>query len=117
MALIVLGGAAAWLWRRRSIATRGGRPEKEPFPALRRSLRQSDRLAGRLGFSRQEHETLSAFAERLRRETTGQATTRLALADWYDDYVRVRYGTQDAAGHADRLSARLREFTARQRSG
>ncbi|MCA9054688.1 MAG: DUF4129 domain-containing protein, partial [Planctomycetaceae bacterium] len=70
------------------------------------------RLARRLGFDRRPAETLSAFSARLRRGAGDRAIASSALADWYDEYVRVRYGAQEAVAHADELAARLRAIRA-----
>jgi hypothetical protein len=80
-------------------------------PALARVLRRGDRLARRLGCRRAPGETLSAFARRLR-EASAAAAVPSSLADWYEEYIRVRYGKPQPGDPCGELWRRLRAAAA-----
>jgi hypothetical protein len=116
LSFLLAGSTAVWLWkRRRRIAP--PRRERPPYPDLLRELTRSEGLARRWGWERQARETLSAFARRLR-EGQGRPEARLSeLADWYEEYVRVRYGGAEGGSQAAPLAARLRHIAGRRRGG
>ncbi|MFV0443763.1 MAG: DUF3488 and DUF4129 domain-containing transglutaminase family protein [Planctomycetaceae bacterium] len=80
---------------------------ENPFPALRKPLRRAEQLARRHGYRRRSQETLSQFANRLRQNSDTGNRSLSALADWYDAYVRVRYGQEDAGQEVTSLTGAL----------
>lgn len=108
--LLTLLALVAWfVWHHTLRATQGAvRGAGPQFPALHRLLARADRNVRKLGFERRPQETLSAFAGRLR---AGSGTPlRNALADWYEEYVRVRYGEDDPAFAGPALARRLKHL-------
>ena len=108
IAMLILGTAAVVLWKlRRTARIRAELSPRPLYPPLLRELRRAERMARRLGCRRGSAETLSDFSTRLRHIGT-EPIASSALADWYDEYVRVRYGAQDALAHVDALKSKLR---------
>lgn len=110
LSVLLLGSAAAVFWKLRQRRSHLARiHDRPPAPLLWKQLQRGDRLARRLGFERGRSETLSMFARRLRGDEAAAQGLQSELADWYDDYVRVRYQSVEAAP-ADVLAARLRRI-------
>lgn len=107
LALLVLGVFAIWLWKgRRQSRFWSRRAAVAMYPRLQRELRRGERAARRMGLERAPAETLTMFAARLR---TAAATNPGAsrLADWFEAYVQVRYGSSKGDQLANDLGARL----------
>lgn len=106
MLAAVCGGL---MWRKRRQPGRK-RAARSGDPGLQRLLGRADRYARRLGFERLPQETLSAFARRLRHESRSGEIPDSPIADWYDAYVRIRYGNEHPAFAGQALAEQLQHF-------
>lgn len=107
LAAILCAVVAVLIWKHRQ-TPRPLQFRRDPVDDLElsRLLRQGDRLARRLGCRRAPAETVSSFARRLR--TTLPVSDRISmLADWYERYVRVRYGKPLAGDWRSELRQQL----------
>lgn len=112
LAVLLSSVAAILLWKHRRRVRVARRPAVVvDDPALARVLRRGDRLARRLGCRRAPGETLSAFARRLR-DASAAADVPSSLADWYEEYIRVRYGKPQPGDPCGELWRRLRSAAA-----
>jgi hypothetical protein len=113
LAVILSSVAAILLWKHRPGAIVTPRPTVVvEDPELARILSRGDRLARRIGCPRVPGETLSAFARRLRDLSTVAPGSPSTLADWYEEYIRVRYGKPQPGDPRGRLWRRLRAVAA-----
>jgi hypothetical protein len=108
LTFLTLLAAGLMLWRLRRVS----RSSRRISPVwhnrlLYGQLSRADRYARRLGFERRPYETLSSFAARVRAAKGADDGPHRAVADWYDDYVRVRYGIEDPTVAGAALAARL----------
>lgn len=113
LAVILSSVALILLWKHRPGGTVASRPTVVvEDPELARILSRGDRLARRIGCPRVPGETLSTFARRLREVSPAAPGPPSTLADWYEEYIRVRYGKPQPGDPRGRLWRRLRVVAA-----